>query len=616
MLPTNQTFHSSITAAVLLLGKELASQWDWPTTEKILELTGASKSQAYAMASRLRTLLGTLLAKPGRPTAEPAPGQSLLAVSRAIQDYLMRHPGAASVENGRYGYSDGFRRFIVGLVEPGEVGEGLSAAQLAEASSIPLGTLKSWFAQPRGSDTEVPAACSLRQEHHHQILSLYSGWQGTFVAFCKMLRREHRINYGDTAIRTLLHQAGLRRRATKESTPNRGSYQKMFPGAQWLGDGSAMKVHHIPVQWDSQTFTFNLEVMLDVSSNALVGIAVSDTENEAAVLSAFQDGRATTGQAPLALSLDNKPCNHTPAIAEATAEANTSLLATTPFRPTSKAPLEGFFGLFKQSLPDITLSGDSPRELARCVLHLVASAWARGRNGRPRRNLGGKSPAEAYLAAKPSPEEVAKARREIEELRRKQEAIRRTREERANPIKLAFLRQALADLGIADPDHRLAVSLAYFPLDSIVDAIGIFQTKRQLGTIPEDADPGRYLRGIIRKRTECDELTLAAEFHLKNRLRLRDLSLQRLVRQEQKLQLLCSGPEQLLTRFLDRALQVAPTIDYHFWVLRSSETLAAVPIDKRTALYQAAARRIAVTFQADPGRKQSLLARLARTVSE
>ena len=65
----------------------------------------------------------------------------------------MRHPGAASFENDRYGYTDNFRRFIVGLVEPGEVGEGLSVAQLAEASSVPLGTLKSWFAQPWSSDT-------------------------------------------------------------------------------------------------------------------------------------------------------------------------------------------------------------------------------------------------------------------------------------------------------------------------------------------------------------------------------------------------------------------------------------------------------------------------------
>lgn len=114
MLPTNQPFHSSITAAVLLLGKELAGPWDWPTTENILERTGASKSQAYAMATRLRTLLGTLMGRPGRPTVEPAPERSLLLVSRCIQDYLMRHPGAASVENYRYGYSDGFRRFIVG----------------------------------------------------------------------------------------------------------------------------------------------------------------------------------------------------------------------------------------------------------------------------------------------------------------------------------------------------------------------------------------------------------------------------------------------------------------------------------------------------------------------
>lgn len=126
-----------------------------------------------------------------------------------------------------------------------------------------------------------------------------------------------------------------------------------------------------------------------------------------------------------------------------------------------------------------------------------------------------------------------------------------------------------------------------------MDAVGIFQTKRQLGTVPGEADPGRYLRGIIRKRTECDELTLAAEFHLQNRLRLRDLSLGRLVQQEQKIQLLCSGPEQLLNQLLDRALHVETTIDYNFH--HRSQTQGGVeprlPASAARAPLQAPARR-------------------------
>ena len=569
------------------------------------------------MAARLRKLLATLAGKPGRPFSEPTPADAQLSVSRAIQDYLMRHPGSAYLEQERYCYLDDFRRFIVGLVEPGQPGEGLSVAQLSDASQIPLGTLKSWFGQPASYEPESLPATSLRQEHRHQILDLYQVWEGNLTAFGRFVREEHRLNYGDTTIRSHLREAGmLQPRRRKPVTQDRGSYQKLFPGAQWLGDGSTMKVHCIPVQWDGETFLFNLEAILDVASNALVSVDVSDSENEAAVLRAFQDGVATAGKAPLSLSLDNKPCNHTPAIEKATTDAGTTLLPSTPFRPQSKAPLEGAFGLFKHWLPELTLWGDNPRELARLVLLLVFSAWAIGRNGRPRKNLGNKSPVDHYLGSEPSPEQEAEARRYIEEQRRKQEAMRRTREERADPVKLEFIKQALADLNIADPDHRLALDLAYYSRDSIVDGIGIFQAKSQLGTVPSEADPGRYLRGIIRNAYDQAELSLAAEIYLQKRLYLRDLSLRGLVAQDDEIRHCCSTTQQQLWATIDLALAAPATIDYHFWALRSAEIISAATLAERPSLHRSAAKRIAASYRAERLRKQSLLARLARVLSE
>lgn len=226
------------------------------------------------------------------------------------------------------------------------------------------------------------------------------------------------------------------------------------------------------------------------------------------------------------------------------------------------------------------------------------------------------SPADYYFTAHPTPEEIAEARRYIEEQRRKQEAMRRTREERADRIKLEFLKQALSDLDIADPKNRLAIDLAYYSRDSIVDGIGIFQAKRRLGTLPEGADTGRYLRGIIQKAYDQAELSLSAEFHIKNRLLMRDLSLHGLTVQAREVQQQFPEPGQQLRAFIDRALAAPCTIDYHFWVLRADEALSALPIEMRTNLYQGAARQIAASYRADRSRKQSLLARLARTLSE
>jgi transposase InsO family protein len=616
-MPTNQLFHPSIHAALLLLGRDLIAWPEWPSTEEILQLTGSGKSQAYAMAARLRELLENLAGKPGRPVSEPTPPDARLAVTQAIQDYLMCHPGSAYLEGERYCYLDDFRRFVVGLVEPGQPGSGLSVAQLSDASRIPLGTLKGWFGHPATNVPEKSTAASLRQEHRHQILDLYQVWEGNFTAFGRFVREEHRLNYGDTAIRSLLQDAGLLQpRTSKPATPNRGSYQKLFPGAQWLGDGSVMRVHCVSVQWNKKTFLFNLEAVLDVASNALVSVDVSDSENEAAVLRVFQDGIATAGEAPLSLSLDNKPCNHTPTILEATKEAGTVLLPTTPYRPQSKAPLEGLFGLFKQCLPELILRGDNPRELARTVLKLVFSAWARGRNGKPRKNLGHKSPVDHYLGYESSPEQEAEARRYIEEQRQKQVAIRRTREERADPVKLEFLKKALLEMNIADPNHRLAVDLAYYPRDSIVDGIATFQAKSWLGTVPPGADPGRYLRGIISKVYDQAELSLTAEFHLQNRLYLRDLSLGNLVAQEEEICQRCSTVQQQMWALIDRALNAPTTVDYNFWAMRSADTISGAPVAERASLYRSAAKRIAASYRAERLKKQSLLSRLARVLSE
>lgn len=619
-MPAETTFHTSISAALLLLGREAVPQWpDRPTTEEILNLTGSGKSQAYTMMARLRELLPVLLGKPGRPAATPPPANSVLAVSRCIQDYLMRHPGSAHFQQGRYHYLDDFRCFIVGLVAPGQPGEGLSVAQLAAASSLPLGTLKGWFGQTLISEFETPVGHSLRQEHQHQIITLFKSWKGTFVAFCQMVREQHRLNYGPTSIGTLLHQVGLRRRKknAKQADQNRGTYRKLFPGAQWLGDGSTLKIHCIPVKLGEETFAFNLEAILDVSSDALVGMGVSDFEDEAVLLSAFQEAILTTGEASLSLSLDNRASNHTPAVAKATDQAGTALLRTTPGRPQSKAPLEGAFGLFNQSLPELTIRGEGAREQARSVLELVFSAWARGRNGRPRRKLGNKSPIDYYRAAVPTPAEIDEARRWIEAERRRQEAIRRTRKERADPIKLEFLKQALADLNIIDPVHRLAVDLAYYCRDAIVDGIGTYQAKLQMGTIPTGAAGGSYLRGIIRNAHDQIELTITSELHIKNRSRFRDLSLRLLSDQEDELQARFQrNPERMLPALIDRALAATCTLDRQFWTLQCVEAISGVPIEHRFELYRHAARRIAATFRADRDTKQRLLARLTRTLSE
>jgi len=616
-VPQNPPFHSSIAAAWLILGREIVPNWpSWPDkTCEILALTGAGRSQAYEIVGRLRASIKSILGKPGRPTAAPISGNSLMAASKAIQGYLLRHPGSVYYSQSRFQYTDDFRCFVVGLVEDGQPAAGLSVAELAEACEIPLGTLKDWFSKSPGPTPPTSAGNSLKLEHQHQIVTLYQSWKGNFEAFCRMVREQYRLNYGMTFIGNLLHQTGLRKRkphTSKQAVWSHGTFRSLFPGAQWVGDGSSIKVG-----FGDDTFTFNLEVLLDVASNALVGGAVSDFEDEAVLLEAYRDGVATTGHAPMACSLDNRASNHTPAVVEAMRQTNTSLLATTLGRGQSKAPVEGAFGLFNQELPAILVGGQNSREMAQRVLELVFIAWARGRNGRPRKKLGKLSPSAFYRSANPTAEEVAEAKALVQDLLRRQEQMRRTREERADPVKLEFLRHALAGLGIDDPGDRLALSLAYYSRDAIVDGLSIYQAKQKLGTLPPNALPGPYLGGIIRNAHDQAESTVIAELHLQNRERLQDLSLRTLLEQAADLQLAIQRPDRLMLACIDRALTARWVIDSNFWVLRCVEAISGIPaLTERKAFYLNCARRIASSFKADRQRKQQLLARLAKATFE
>jgi hypothetical protein len=176
-----------------------------------------------------------------------------------------------------------------------------------------------------------------------------------------------------------------------------------------------------------------------------VGFHVSDSEDEEALRQAYRAGVATAGSPPLATTLDNKPGNHSPG-AEAALEG-TILLAATPGRGQAKAALEGAFGLFRQSLPPLEIVGRTAREQARNALHLILTAWFRGRNGRPRKHLGGLSPAQAYAQANPTPDELQKALDWVRELQRRQKLARLTREARRDPVRIQLLTQGLAELG-------------------------------------------------------------------------------------------------------------------------------------------------------------------------
>jgi hypothetical protein len=613
----------SITGALLLVLRDLLPDLKaLPTAvEELLAIAGTGKSQAYAVLPRLQQLLPTLLRSAGRPASQPSDRVIRETVLQAVLEYSFAHRDAVRDAGERRVYSDDFRAFIIDLTGAGQPAEGMSLNELAALCRIPLGTLKHWHRSPQSSaprpkpeappPDDLPPATStlvtIEMRHLQTIVEEWQKWKGPFTDFCTMLRAEHRLTYGDTFIGNTLQALRLRdrkRRHPIEAPWSSDTFRKLFPGAQWLGDGTS-----IAVRWAHLLFVFNVEALLDVASNSTVGFHVTDSEDEEALRRAYEMGVETTGASPLFLSLDNRPSNHSPN--SLAALVDTVVVASTPGRGQAKAPLEGSFGLFQQSMPPIVVDGTSAREMARCVLTMVMTAWFRGRNGRPRKRLGKLSPAEAYFKNAPTQEELDAAFAWLRELQRRREEARQTREARRDPVRLGLLTRGLAELGILDPDRRLTISLAYYSRDAIVRGLATFRAKLEQGTLPPAADHGRYLGGIIRQIHTQIELELTAIYLLEQRVHLRDLTLAPLTRAAEQIRA-HSPADSLPLAYVDRALSATWEVDFRYWSHLAADALSSLPEPLRTAQYHSLARRVAAAFKTDRIRRDDLIDRLAQ----
>lgn len=605
----------SIRAAVVLHAMEILRDHEgWPRTAiEAIALLGAGRSQAYEMLGRHKAAIGTLCGEAGRPPQDPSP-DAVLAVTRSIRDFLLANPGAARSGASRSWYGDSFRRHVLDLAAQDGPGANLTREQIADAVGVPPDTLDDWLrhphsTQPGEAPPPAPDSLAVRQAHVATILAEWLKWRGTFDAFCKNLGEQHRIPYRMTFIGSVLHAAGLRQRKSPrpvEAPWSSGTFRLLFPGAHWIGDGTTLAI------WiNDHVHAFNAEAHIDAASNALVAIDVTRTENEQAVIDAYQHGLVTTGEPPLALTLDNRPSNLTPAVE--TAIAPTVLLASTPGRGPAKAPIEGTFGLFAQNAPPLAIWGRTEREIARSILQLVLTVFAWVRNGKPRARLGGRTPRDFYLDANATPEEIEDARAWFRELQRRQERIRLTREARLDPVRLTLLAEGLAKLDIPDPDGRIARQLATFSRDAIVRGLATYEAKRDADTLPPDADH-RFLGGIIRNIHERQELELTGRHLLEQRLRLGDLALGPLEVQEERIRESLQAV-QLPREFVDQALRAEPSIDFRFWMAAAATAIARLPMPVGRSLYPDLNRRIAASFSTDYKRRSDLTDAIAAAIT-
>jgi hypothetical protein len=583
----------SVIAGLLLAARDHQLLLGLPSSgaEEIVEKTGATRSSAYEIKTKLLGVLPSLVRPVGRPPAPASsPSPTVEALNREVLRFVMDHPGCVHGGPERRHYSDSFRRLVLDLREKHPE---LGVEALAHAVEVPIDTLRDWLRTPTPPEPPEtdPTAWASDDLHLQTLLAEWDRWEGKFLPFCDHVGEHLRLPYKRTAIAAILEAHGVRLRRRRDGrspdeTALRESFETFFPGAQWVADGTPVVVDFL-----GQRFTFNFELNVDAYSGAFTGASIRNAEDSAALIQAVEDGKATTGAPPLAVLVDNRPSNLTPEVREALGD-QMLLIPATKGRAQNKGHVEGAFGLFRQMAPPLMLAATTNREAARELLRLAVTIWARTLNHRPRADRGGRSRVDLY-SDKPTPEQVAQARAALAERLRRQEAARRTLQERQDPIVRQTIAAAFARLGIADPDGHILDAIAGYPLSPVVDGIAIFEGKRAAGSLPRDLDiPGRYLLGIVRNIAEQQEGELISDAMLRARLEIQDALLAPLVQRRRLVEEQTPAAPEALARFIDHALDTERHIDRLFWLSAAGDLIRHTAAPDRPTLFRLGARRI------------------------
>jgi hypothetical protein len=531
-----------------------------------------------------------------------------------VLDFVMQHPGCVHRATDRQRYSDGFRHCILELKQQHPQ---VSLESFSEAARVPLGTLKDWM---RGGQihttTPKTSTCSVKVDPAtsaklQTIMEQRSNWHGSFSGFCDHIREHCRINYGNTAISAVLQQHGIRtpRKRSGRSPDEKalvGAFETFFPGAQWQGDGSPIRV-----QIGDEAHSFNLELMVDSHTDAPVGVSVRDAEDSEAVVEAFNHGVQTTGAPPLATLLDNRPSNHTDRVDEAL--GSTKRMRSTKGRAQNKAHAEGAFGLFAQVVPVLAITAGSAKEAARQLLQIAAEIWARTLNHRPRRDRKGRTRFQLYTQQTPTPEQVEQARDALEQRRKQQELAHKTAQARHNPFVRRILDEAFARLELLDPQGSIRAAIARYPLDAVINGIATFDAKRQARTLP-DGVCGRYLLGIVRNIAQQDEGLRITDALVQARLEAKDHLLAPLHAALDAILRAGAEPLSLLNTLASRIFTANRQLDRLFWLNAIAEHICSQPQAEHAQLLRTVARRIHATFAIPYRKRQQAVRFLANRV--
>lgn len=277
-------------------------------------------------------------------------------------------------------------------------------------------------------------------------------------------------------------------------------------------------------------------------------------------------------------------------------------------RPTSRAPS----CLFERTAPSLSIAARSPHQIARDLLILVATTWARTLNHKPRTDRGCRSRVDLYRNDKPTADQVEAAKQALETRRQKQEKAYQTRRKRTDPLVRALLDREFDRLGLTDPDGNTKLAIARYPIDAILPGIALFEAKRDAGTLPDDAN-ARYLLGIVRNLSHRREDRALTDALIRQRLSARDAALAPLDSIRRQILSDVASPTDRVTELVRRALDAELLVDHRFWLLAVADVIAVEPAANQIPLFERAARRVRTAYRVSHERRQDAIVFLAES---
>jgi hypothetical protein len=468
------------------------------TASAICRQAGVNRTQVYEKKVQLTKAFEKVeLPEPGRAPRKdtPASGQDITGweLRVTVLQYRLDNPGAfVRHPGGRTGYSSGFRRTILDLLDDWTG----SQERFCALVEVPYPTLETWKTrderQPYGPAPArpVPDLGPGTRDVARMIVEDYAAWQGSLRDF--LGHEPGRVNLPPNQIRRVLEITGMIPLRKRKPPRYRGSTEKVQPGTILVTDGKEVTVH---LTSSGETRGYNWQGTVDQTTACHTAAVVTETENAQGVRRAYEESVRFMGREPEALVHDNKPIYKDRNLRE-TIEPETAMIPTTPRRPENKAVIEGEFGKFEQAVGRINLDDSSIENLAKSAVEETVRAYTAGINHAGRYEFEGLSRLQVLRRACPDP---GKDRAFLENLQGRQDLLRKPDQLPTMDVARGILDEGFAafELSPLDPKGtiRTWLSCRYTP-EAIRQGLAIFGTERAKGRL-QSGTAHRYLVKVI-----------------------------------------------------------------------------------------------------------------------